>query len=243
MDDQADKPRPRTCPHCGKEIPLLTKLPRDLGLLVHFLMYRVPVEAEITEAWIEIARKHCRMKPERLANLRAGDHARHWPRMLERRAARLAYFKAHGDLPPRWLGLLPGEPNHYSQLVGLRRYRKGGLAKLKSRLRKHPDTAGAKLTNRYLATRRLRSTTRKSTALDDVLARLTALIGAQAGKLKLAQYEALQAVMLREDALPRRFRKKNNAAMGCDAEQSPKTAGRERGRDVPQRGPDAIQRP
>jgi hypothetical protein len=231
--------KPRTCPHCGKDIPSLPKLPRDLGLVLHCLLYRVPVEAEITEAWIETARKHCRMKPERLAELRAGPHARHWPRMIERRAARLAYFKQHGELPPRWAGLLPGEPDHYEQLAGMHRYRKGGLAKMKARLRKHPDTAGDKLNTRYMSTKRIRSTPRKSAALDDVMARLTAQIGAHAGKLTLREYEALKSVMLPDDALPRRFRKKPPAGMGLSAETPGKNAGEEQRGEVPRHGPDA----
>lgn len=136
------------------------------------------------------------MKPERLAELRTGEHARHWPRMIERRAARLAYFKQHGKLPPRWIGLLPGEPDHYAQLVGIHRYRKGGLAKMKARLRKHPDAAGDKLATRYLSAKRIRSAPRKSAALDDVMARFTAQIGAQAGSLTLREYETLKSVML-----------------------------------------------
>jgi len=217
VSDEAHKPKLRTCPHCGKEIPNLSKLPRDLGLMLHCLLYRLPVEAEITEASIETARKHCKMKPERLAELRTGDHARHWPRMLQRRAARLAYFKQHGELPPRWAGLLPGEPDHYKQLAGIYRYRKGGLAKMKARLRKQPNTIWDKLTTRYLSAKRIRSAPRKSAALDDIMARLTAQMGAQAGKLTLRQFEALKSIMMSDDALPRRFRKKTPTKMGLSA--------------------------
>ena len=201
MNDSAPK-KLRICPHCGKDIPWLTMKPRDLGLLLNVLLYRVPIETEITEAWIETARKHCRMKPERLAELRTQDHARHWPRMIERRAARLAYFKQHGKLPPQWIGLLPGEPDHLAQLRGMHRYRKGGLAKMKARLRKHPDAVGDKLATRYLSTTRIRSAPRKSAALDDVAARLTAKIGAQAGNLTLREFEALQSVMLPDRKKP-----------------------------------------
>jgi hypothetical protein len=91
MDEMDSRRRRRHCPHCGKEIPRLPVKPRDLGLLLNVLLYRVPVEKEISEEWIEVARQHCRMKPERLAEVRAGLHARHWPRMIERRAARLSH--------------------------------------------------------------------------------------------------------------------------------------------------------
>ena len=171
-------------------------------MLLHCLLYRVPHEQEITEQWVETAQKHCGMPAARLAELRAEPYARHWPRMLERRAARLAYFKEHGKLPPQWIGLLPGEPDHYAQLRGMHRYRKGGLAKMKARLRKHPDAVGDKLATRYLSIRRIRSAPRKSAALDDVAARLTAKIGAQAGSLTLREYEALKSVMLPDRKKP-----------------------------------------
>jgi hypothetical protein len=240
--DEAHKPKPRTCPHCGKDIPTLPKKPRDLGLLLNVLLYRVPIEAEITEGWIETARKHCRMKPERLAELRAGFHARHWPRMIERRAARLAYFKQHGELPPRWAGLLAGEPDHYEQLAGMHRYRKDGLAKMKAQLRRHPDKMGDKLTNRYLATKRIRSAPRKSAALDAVMAQMTAHMGAQAGKLNLRKYEALKSVMLTADATPRRFRKKPPGGVGLSAETPGKNAGGELEPQVPRLAPDGPHR-
>jgi hypothetical protein len=195
---EAPPPPARTCPHCGKVIPTLAKKPRDLGLLLNVLLYRVPHEQEITEAWVEKARAHCRMKPERLAELRAGDHARHWPRMLARRAARLAYFKEHGKLPPRWAPLLAGEREHVEQMDAFRRYRKGGLARLKARMRKRPASTADKLNNRYLATKRLRNPARKSEALDDAMARLVSQLRAQHGELTLKEYEALRGLMLPE---------------------------------------------
>jgi hypothetical protein len=187
-------PKPRTCPHCGKAILRLPKKPRDLGLLLHVLLYRVPKEKPITEPWIEVARKHCHMKPERLAELRAEPHARHWRRMEERRAARLAYFKQHGELPPLGMPLLPGEPDRSAQIDALYRYRKGGLAKLKARMRKRPEADRAKLANRFAAMQRIRSPSRRLAALDDVVARLLANLNA--GKMSLAEYEALQSMML-----------------------------------------------
>jgi hypothetical protein len=214
-------------------LPLPPK-PRDLGLLINVLIYRVPIGAELTEAWIEVARKHCRMKPERLAELRAEPHARYWPRILERRAGRLAYFKLHGELPGRWLPLLPGEPNRVAQLLAFHKYRKGGLAKLKARLRKHPESAEAKLNNRYQATKRIRSRKRKGAALQDVEARLVANLGAKAGKLKLAEYEALKSVMLPDDALPRRFRRKvkDTGLPGEPAEQKGREEASAKGSDA-----------
>ena len=59
------------CPACHATLTPLPTKPRDLGLLLNVLTYRVPIEAPITGAWIEKARKHCRMPPERLAELQA----------------------------------------------------------------------------------------------------------------------------------------------------------------------------
>lgn len=236
MPDEVHKPPARICPHCGKEIAKLPKKTRDLGLLLHMLTYRVPIEKDICEGWIEAARVHCKMSPERLAMLRASDHARHWPRMLQRRAARLAYFEAHGELPPRWKGILPGEPDRRVQLAGLIRYRKGGLARLKSKYRKHPETAEIKLANRYLATRRIRSKARRSVALDDVMFRLLAQLRLQGGKLSLRTYESLQSCMLPDDALGGRPRQQGDRN-GSPAE---KTEAKERGepsRMVPPHAP------
>lgn len=243
MADEARVPKPRICPNCGKEIPRLPKKPRDLSLLLHVLLYRVPLEVEITEAWIEMVRTHCRMKPERLSELRAGPHARHWPRMIERRAARLAYFKQHGKLPPRWMALLPGEHDHDAALEGLRRYRKGGLAKIKARLRKHPDTAWQKLTTRYMSTKRIRSVPRKSAALDDTMARFMAQLGASTGRLKLKEYEALKTVMLPDDALLRRSHKKTGE-IGLVVGSAANNTGGELPRNVPQQSdPGGVEAP
>jgi len=215
---EASRLRQRTCPHCGKAIPKLPKKPRDLGLLLHCLVYNVPLEAEVTPDGIERARVHCKMKVARLAELQAEPHARHWRRMIERRAARLAYFKQYGQPPPRWMGLLPGEPDHLEALEGMRRYRKGGLAKLRARMRKHPNTAEEKLANRYRAAKRIRSAMRRSVALDDITARLVAKIGVNTEKLTLRAYEVLKSGMLPDDALPRRFRKKKDTGTGFDGQ-------------------------
>jgi hypothetical protein len=81
------------------------------------------------------------------------------------------------------------------------------MAKFKTRVRTGPEASGAKLADRYRETKRIRSTPRKAAALDDVAARLVTQIGAQAGTLKLKDYEAMREVMLPDAALPRRVRK------------------------------------
>ena len=108
--------------------------------------------------------------------------------MLNRRKAIRDHVKKFGELPGRWEALLPGEPDRFPQLFGAWRYRKGGCAKLKARLRKHPETASKKLATLYQWTKRLRSPTRKSRALDDVLLRLAAHSKAGAGFLARAAY-------------------------------------------------------
>jgi hypothetical protein len=206
MPDELHKPKARICPHCCKEIPKLPTKPRDLGLLLHWLIYSVPCENPLTEELIETARNHCRMMPERLAVLRAEPHARHWPRMQERRAARLAYFRQHGKLPPPGLPLLPGEPYRLKQIDGFYRYRKGGLAKLKARVRKRQESANVKLANLYMKTKRLKSPARKSAALDDVLVRLVTHTQAATGKLTLADYEELKPAMRPDKSWLKRLR-------------------------------------
>jgi hypothetical protein len=91
--------------------------------------------------------------------------------------------------------LLPGESAHFRQMDGYFRYRKGGLAKLKARLRKRLGSTYEKLTNLYLKTKRLKSPARKSAALDDVLMRIFAAQQAKTGKLTLAEFEELRLLM------------------------------------------------
>jgi hypothetical protein len=148
----------------------------------------------------------------------------------------IEYFKQHGRRPDPWEPLLPGEPDRSWQLAALRHYRKGGLAKLKARMRKSPNTQSDKLANRYLATRKIRSKSRKSAALDDVLARFVANTVAQTGKITLAEYERYRTLMLPDDELPRRFRrdKKQSAATGSTPEPTDKNARAEGSSEVPQ---------
>jgi hypothetical protein len=207
----------RTCPHCGKTIPKLPIKPRDLGLLLHWLVYSVPCDATITENLIQAARKHCRMTPERLAVLRAEPHARHWPRMHVRRAARLTFFRQNGRPPLPGMPLLPGEPARFRAMDGYYRYRKGGLAKLKARLRKHPNGSYEKLANLYLRTKRLKSPSRKSAALDDVFMRFLAAQQAGTGKLTLAEYEELRLLMRPDKEWWRRLRRERRK-MRCGPE-------------------------
>lgn len=145
-----DKPQAKICPHCGKETRLTPK-PRDLGLLLHALVYRVPIEDQITEEWIEITRRHCRMTSERLAELRSAPHARHWRYLVEKRERRLAWAKDHGQAPT-YTPLAPGEHSHAAALRGLRTYWKT-IRPILAKMKRRPAAQWTKVANRYLAAR------------------------------------------------------------------------------------------
>ncbi len=142
--------KPRLCPHCGRETRLTMK-PRDLGLLLHALTYRVPVEDQITEEVIENVRQHCHMKPERLAELRSAPHARHWRYLIEKRDRRLAWTKEHGK-PPAYVPLAPGERDHSAAMRGMRVYWKA-VRPILAKMKRRPAAQWTKIANRYLAAR------------------------------------------------------------------------------------------
>lgn len=201
------KVKPIVCRHCGKEIRLPPK-PRDLGLLLHVLTYRVPIRKTITEDWIETARKHCRMKPERLAALRNKDYERLWSYMEQKRSRRLAFLEEYGEPPPYgWTPPATDEPDHSQALIGMRTYRKT-IAKLKAKQKRNPEAQGEKLLNRYLATRKIRSKSRKMAALNDIEARLLIQWKIEQGELTVDDVKVIKTAMLPDDALPRRFKKK-----------------------------------
>jgi len=144
-----DPKKPKLCRHCGKEIRLTPK-PRDLGLLLHLMVHRVPMEEPITEAWIEIARKHCRMTPERLAVLRSEPHARHWRYLTEKRQRRLDWAKGHNGQAPAFIPPAPGARDHTKAVTGLRTYWKK-VRPMISKMKKRPAAQWTKLGNRYEA--------------------------------------------------------------------------------------------
>ena len=195
------------CRHCGKAIRRTPK-PRDLGLFLNVLTYRVPVTEKITDKWIETIRKHCRMKPERLATLRGEEYSRLWGFAQQKRDRRLAFLKEHGEPPPYgWTPPAPDEPDHSAAVLGMKTYRRT-VAQLKAKQRRHPDTQSEKLLNRFLATRKIRSPTRRMEALMDVEARLLIQWKIEQGELTLDDCRAIKAFLLPDDELPRRFKKK-----------------------------------
>ena len=164
--DKPKAPKPRVCPHCHRVIERLPPKPRDLGLILHYLLHRVPIQSRITAAQVERARAFCHMRPARLAALQAEPHARHWRSMLGKRARRLAWLKEHGEPPPDgWSPPGPGEPDRLEAVAALRVYWwkvRPFVAKMKRR----PGAQHQKLTNRYLATRKIRSPSKRMAALD-----------------------------------------------------------------------------
>ena len=215
------------CPVCRATLARLPVKPRDLGLLLNVLLYRVPIEAETTEEWIETARKHCRMKAERLAELRAGPHARHWRNMAEKRARRLAWMQEQGTPPPwGWTPPATGEPDHEEAVLALRLYWKK-VRPVLAKLKRRPEAQGDKITNRYLATRKIRSPSRKLAALNDVEARLVMQWNLERGeRVSVRDFLTLRSQMLPDDSL-RRFKKKPPAGMDSQAERLGQTAGGE----------------
>ena len=189
---------PVVCPHCGKPIRKAPK-PRDLGLLLHVLTYRVKVESEITEEHIDAARQHCKMSPERLAELRGKDHARFWGYMLEKRALRLEWLNVIGHPPPYgWTPPREGERDNRAGVQAMKAYYKI-VAKLKAKMRRNPEAQAQKIFNRYLRSKRLRSDSRKWAALTDVEARLAIKLRIENGEFKMSEYRALKACMLPDD--------------------------------------------
>lgn len=201
------KPKPILCPHCGKPIRKAPK-PRDLGLLLHALTYRVPVEETITEAWIECTRKHSKMKSERLKELRSAAYERFWRYMYDKRDRRLAWFNEEGEIPPYgWTPPKSGEQDHYNAIEGMRIYRKR-VAKLKAKLARNPEFQKDKLLNRYFATKRKRSPSRKLAALNDIEARLVLQWEIESGDLTLDDYRELKSIMLPDDYYDRKKKKR-----------------------------------
>lgn len=180
--------------------PQMVKPKRNHKLLLWFLTYKVPADESLTEAWIESARLHCKMKPEVLSDFRTSKYARWWAAMNDKRARRLAWFKEHGQAPRD--GWTPGIPAKAKAVAAMMRYRKT-IAPLKSKVKKRPQAQSMKLENRLKAARRCRASHTKMAALNDVEARLVMKWKAEDGTLTLDDYAALKSGTLPDDQYSR----------------------------------------
>lgn len=141
------------------------------------------------------------MSPERLVQLRGPAFARHWHRMEEKRDRRATYCRTHGHVPTGWTPPAPGEQDRTRQVLAMQHYWHT-RAKLKARLRKHPDAMSAKLMNAYLAAQRIRSRPRRAAALAVVESMLFDNVLGGSHELSFREFRDLQALRaFREDLL------------------------------------------
>jgi hypothetical protein len=85
---------------------------KRIRLILWWLLYRVPIDVDIQDnsLWRLHARKHLKLGKEWLRDIEARAPY-HWKRMLEKRARRLEYAKAHGGYCLEgWTPPAPGEP-------------------------------------------------------------------------------------------------------------------------------------
>ncbi len=198
---------PVTCPHCGKPIAR-AKPPRDLKLLLWHLTHKVPHDTPLSEAVIREAATHCRMKPDRLSELRSETFLHQWKLMESRRERRLAWAKANNRPPPvGWTPPAPGEPDHSTAVTALQLYRITA-ARVKARLRKSPGAASDQIWNLYERARRLKDSPRKTAAMNDILARIHYNIKIESGE-PITFDECLNIQHLHPSRKLRRDRKEN----------------------------------
>ncbi len=201
--------------------------PRDLGLLLWTLLYRVPVEEKLTNRWIEAGRQRCRMSRERLASLREGAHARHWKRLHERRARRLSYFREHGEIPDGWTPPAPGEQDRSKQVLAMQLYWKT-RAKVRAKSRKRPNAVAAKLTTAYRALSRIRSKARRQAALDALEARLYEQVLADSPSVSFREWLEIQGLKTYSE---KEYQRASRGRKGTKRSSKPSSHGTRSGRD------------
>lgn len=158
---------PKLCPHCGKPIRRPTK-PRDLGMLLHALCYRVPVHMDITPDVIEVARKHCHMTAGRVKEMQGPDYARFWDYMLDRRKRRREYFQETGEIPPPgWTPRKKGEPDRGKAVLAMTLHRTC-VARMKKHIRAGSTVYDDRITQHFEKARKLRGPA-KMNAYQEVL--------------------------------------------------------------------------
>jgi hypothetical protein len=111
--------------------------------------------------------------------------------MEDRRGRRLAWLKETGEMPPYgWTPLKDGEPDHSKAILGMKMYRRT-LAKLKAKHRRNPDSQSDQLCKRYLATQKIRSPSKKLSALSDLEARFVLQLKIESGTATMDDYFTL----------------------------------------------------
>ena len=80
---------------------------------------------------------------------------------------------------------------------------------MKAKMRRRPDAQAEKLLNRYLGQKRLRSTSKRLAALDDVEARLLMQMAIQSGKVSMETYPSIAQAKLPDDQYSSRKRRRS----------------------------------
>ena len=99
-----------------------TPLPdKRIRLALWLVLYGLPIDADVENdgRWQDACAKHLKWDWRIFAAIRQ-DFPRHWQRMLDKRARRLAYAKKHGGCPPGWTPSAPGEIPRPAPLAALR---------------------------------------------------------------------------------------------------------------------------
>jgi len=101
-----------------------TPLPnRQIKLALWFMLYQVPLDVDLENdfGWQVTCSNHLKWHWKAFEALRK-DFPRHWWRMLDKRARRLAYAREHGGrCPSGWTPPAPGEIERPAPVVALMR--------------------------------------------------------------------------------------------------------------------------
>jgi hypothetical protein len=96
---------------------------RQIRLALWYMLYQVPLGVDLDNdfGWQVTCANHLKLHWKEFEALRQ-DFPRHWRRMLEKRARRLAYARAHGGhCPPGWTPWVPGEKERPAPVGALKR--------------------------------------------------------------------------------------------------------------------------
>jgi hypothetical protein len=102
---------------------------KRVRLILWWVLYRVALDVDIeaNSLWRLSAREHLKLDKDGLRGI-AIRFPRHWARMLEKRARRLAYARANGGYCPEgWTPPAPGETIRNPPLIALAKRHELGL--------------------------------------------------------------------------------------------------------------------